>query len=55
MHGYGIRDVALSLFRSYLSGRSQCVKLGPCVSHVADLPVGVPQVSLLGPLLFLLY
>ena len=38
-----------------LSGRSQCVKVGPCFSSVADLPVGVPQVSVLGPLLILLY
>ena len=55
MHMNCIRGVALSLFRSYLSGRSQCVKVGPRVSSVADLPVGVPQGSFLGPLLFLLY
>ena len=55
MYRYGIRGVALSLFRSYLSGCSQCVKVGPCVLSVADLPVGVPQGSVLGPLLFLLY
>ena len=57
MHRYGIRGVALGLFRSYLSGRSQCVKIGPCVSSVADLPVGVPQGSVLiiFVLLFLLY
>ena len=52
MHRYGIRGVVLGLFRSYLS---QCVKIGPCVSSVADLPVGVAQGSVLGPLLFLLY
>ena len=55
MHRYGIRGVVLGLFRSYLSGRSQCVKISPCVSSVADLPVGVAQGSVLGPLSFLLY
>ena len=57
MHMNCISGVALSLFRSYLSGCSQCVKVGPRVSSVADLPVGVPQGSFLGPVryYFLLY
>jgi len=52
---YGIRDVALRLFESYLEGRSQCVKVGNVYSSDAALPTGVPQGSVLGPILFLTY
>ena len=41
--------------RSYLTGRSQQVKLGECLSRIVDLPFGVPQGSVLGPLLFIIY
>ena len=41
--------------RSYLTGRSQQVKFGECLSRKVDLPFGVPQGSVLGRLLFTTY
>ena len=46
---------ALDWFRLYLTGRCQRIKLGDCFSFEADLPFGVPQGLMIGPLLFTLY
>ena len=54
-HPVGISGSALNWFRSYLEGRSMCVRLGGSESHSAPLSYGVPQGSILGPLLFSLY
>ena len=52
---YGIRGVALKLFESYLSNRKQCVVLNNYTSSTKNISFGVPQGSILGPLLFILY
>ena len=50
---YGVEDIALKLFHSYLSNRKQYIQLEDVVSKVSPLSTGVPQDSILGPLLFL--
>ena len=52
---YGIRVNMLNWFKSYLSNRKQYVFLNGESSEVKDITYGVPQGSVLGPLLFLLY
>ena len=52
---YGIRDSASSWFKSYLTNRRQYVHLDGINSETKHVTCGVPQGSVLGPLLFLLY
>ena len=49
---YGISELALGWFKSYLSGRTQLVKVGSTFSHPAALQYGIPQGFVLGPMLF---
>ena len=52
---YGVRDVLLKWFTSYLTGRNQYVFYNGESSDLKLLSCGVPQGSVLGPLLFLSY
>ena len=52
---YGINGTPLEWFTSYLTGRSQFVEIDDVSCNVLSLSTGVPQASILGPLLFLIY
>ena len=55
LNAYGIRGIPNNLIKNYLQNRKQYVEYGNCQSSMNTINCGVPQDSILGPLLFLLY
>ena len=55
LHHYGIRGTAFKLMQSYLNNRLQYVYINSIESNQRSVIMGVPQRSVLGPLLFLIY
>ena len=51
-HWYGIDGVVLKRVQSYLNSRKQWIKIDEHLSDAFQLPYGIPQGSVLGPLLF---
>ena len=55
LYAYGIRGIALELIASFLTDRFQAVRVGNSMSNFKEINIGVPQGSVLGPILFILY
>ena len=55
LDNFGVRGTALSWFEDYLTNRKQYVSFQSKDSHKLNIECGVPQGSILGPLLFILY
>jgi hypothetical protein len=55
LEGFRIRGSALHWFSSYLTDRVQCIRIGEHLSNTSTINFGVPQGSILGPTLFIMY
>lgn len=55
LHNYGIQGTELKWFKSYLTNRKQFTKVNDTISENLDNVYGVPQGSILGALLFIIY
>ncbi len=55
LYNYNFSTKVIRRIRSYTTDRQQCVRIGNTISQLLTNSVGVPQGSILGPLLFSLY
>ena len=55
LKAYGVGEGSCALLKDYLSGRQQRVKIGDTFSNWAGTRGGVPQGSVLGPLIFIMF
>ena len=55
MAHHGVRAIALEWFRNYLTNRRQYVQINGKISNTETVTYGVPQGSVLRPLLFIIY
>jgi len=55
LYNLGVHGIELDWFRNYLTNRKQFVYLNGKTSSLMNILIGVPQGSILGPLLFLIY
>jgi len=55
LYSYGIKGNSLEWFRSYLTNRAQAVNINSTLSDFKNIDIGIPQGSILGPLLFIIF
>ena len=55
LYHYGFRGPSFNLLQSYLTNRSICTKMDGKLSKPHSIQCGIPQGSVLGPLLFLIF